>query len=146
MHTPLGELTLVAQGDTLCSLSFGRAQRMDDSKVLMDAQRELEEYFSGRRKSFSVPICMQGTAFQMRVWAELVKIPYGETISYGELAGRVGNARACRAVGQANHVNPIPIIVPCHRVLSANGRLTGYAGGTQIKRRLLEIEGVYVEV
>src|SRR5579862_2402657 len=91
--------------------------------------RQLEEFFTGKRRTFDFPLAPKGTGFQKRVWAELVKIPFGETISYGELAKRVGNPNASRAVGRANATNPIALIVPCHRVIGTNGKLTGYAGG-----------------
>lgn len=147
MDTPVGKLTLCADGEGITALKFGaQSGRADASPVLDHAQRELEEYFAGRRRAFSVPLSMHGTPFQQKVWRALAEIPYGETISYGELARRVGNEKACRAVGMANHVNRIPIFIPCHRVVGANGRLTGYAGGLEIKRILLETEGIDVKV
>ncbi len=109
--------------------------------MVKDAANQLEEYFAGERTTFDIPMEPAGTTFQKEVWAELSKIPYGETISYGELARRVGRPKGPRAVGQANGKNPIPIIVPCHRVLAANG-LGGYAGGLAMKRALLAVEGV----
>jgi methylated-DNA-[protein]-cysteine S-methyltransferase len=111
-----------------------------DAAPLGEAQRELEEYFAGERREFSVPLDSPGTAFQMRVWAGLRVIPYGETISYRELAHRIGQPKAVRAVGLANGRNPISIIVPCHRVIGANGTLTGYGGGLERKRFLLALE------
>lgn len=147
IETPVGKLTLCADETGLCALKFGaQSVRADASPLLDQAQRELEEYFAGRRSVFSVPLSMHGTAFQEKVWRALTKIPYGETISYGELARRVGNEKACRAVGMANHVNRLPIFIPCHRVVGANGKLTGYAGGLEIKRILLETEGIDVKV
>lgn len=147
LDSPIGPLTLCADEAGIFALRFGAAGgRMDDAPLLITAQRELEEYFAGRRRRFSVPLSMRGSAFQCAVWRALAQIPWGETITYGELARRVGNPKACRAVGMANHANPLPIFVPCHRVLGANGRLTGYAGGLEAKRILLEIEGVHVEV
>jgi methylated-DNA-[protein]-cysteine S-methyltransferase len=103
---------------------------------------ELEEYFTGGRKSFDVPLKARGTPFQLKVWAGLREIPYGETISYGELARWIGNPKAVRAVGGANRSNPIAVIVPCHRVIGANGTLTGYGGGLDRKAKLLALEGV----
>lgn len=144
--TPIGALTLVSEGAALVEVRFGASEAADEAPVLMQAAQELGEYFAGRRRQFSVPLCMRGTEFQSRVWSALREIPYGETVSYGELARRVGNPRASRAVGGANHVNPLPIFVPCHRVVGADGRLTGYAGGLEIKRKLLEIEGAHVKV
>ena len=119
---------------------------MDAAPVLLQAERELKEYFAGRRTAFSVPLSMHGTPFQMEVWAALRAIPCGETRSYAALAAQIGRPKACRAVGMANHVNPLPIFVPCHRVLGADGRLTGYAGGLDVKKYLLELEGVHVKV
>ena len=147
IETPIGRLALCADGDGLCALRFAATgDAMDAAPVLLQAERELEEYFAGRRTAFSVPLSMHGTPFQMEVWAALRAIPYGETRSYGELARRIGRPGACRAVGMANHVNPLPILVPCHRVLGADGHLTGYAGGLDVKKYLLGLEGAHVEV
>ena len=147
IETPIGRLKLCADGDGLCSLRFASTgEEMDAAPLLLQAERELEEYFAGRRTAFSVPLSMHGTPFQMEVWAALREIPYGETRSYAALASQIGRPRACRAVGMANHVNPLPILVPCHRVLGADGRLTGYAGGLDVKKYLLELEGVHVKV
>ena len=146
-ESPIGRLKLCADGDGLCALRFAAAgEEMDAAPVLLQAERELKEYFAGRRTAFSVPLSMHGTPFQMEVWAALRAIPYGETRSYGELARRIGRPGACRAVGMANHVNPLPILVPCHRVVGADGHLTGYAGGLDVKKYLLELEGVHVKV
>jgi AraC family transcriptional regulator, regulatory protein of adaptative response / methylated-DNA-[protein]-cysteine methyltransferase len=101
----------------------------------------LKEYLEGNRQQFTIPIHAKGTPFQLKVWEELRRIPYGETKSYGELAVNVGNPKGQRAVGMANHCNPIGVIVPCHRVIGKSGSLTGYAGGVDIKQRLLELEG-----
>ena len=101
---------------------------------------QLEEYFSGKRKAFDLPFKMNGTAFQMKVWQELLKIPYGDTVSYSEIAERIGCPEGARAVGGAVHNNLLWIIVPCHRVVGKNGKLTGYAGGTEMKKTLLELE------
>jgi O-6-methylguanine DNA methyltransferase len=103
--------------------------------------RQLAEYFAGARREFTVPLSPQGTPFQLAVWDELTRIPYGSTITYGELAARLGDPQASRAVGRANGLNPIWIIIPCHRVIGADGSLTGYAGGIEVKRALLEHEG-----
>jgi methylated-DNA-[protein]-cysteine S-methyltransferase len=101
---------------------------------------ELRAYFAGELQEFETPVVLEGTEFQVRVWQELRKIPYGETISYGELARRIGNAQAMRAVGLANGANPVPIFVPCHRVIGSNGKLTGFGGGLANKKKLLELE------
>ncbi|MEO6785133.1 MAG: methylated-DNA--[protein]-cysteine S-methyltransferase [Chthoniobacteraceae bacterium] len=111
-----------------------------DAAPFRAAQRQIEEYFAGERREFSVPVAAEGTDFQRRVWRELCAIPYGTTESYGEIARRIGNPRAVRAVGLANGRNPISIIVPCHRVIGANGTLTGYGGGLERKRFLLALE------
>ena len=108
------------------------------------APAQLREYFAGTRRTFDLPLAPRGTAFQQRVWAALRAIPYGETCTYGELAAAIGSPSASRAVGMANHHNPIPIVIPCHRVIGANGTLTGYAGGLEIKRKLLALEGITI--
>lgn len=108
--------------------------------ILQEACTQLQEYFDGKRETFSLPLNAKGTAFQEKVWQELQKIPYGQCISYGELASRIGNPKAARAVGMANHNNPIGIIIPCHRVIGKNGKLVGYAGGIDKKTFLLDLE------
>ena len=108
--------------------------------LLGQAKQQLAEYFAGQRQAFDLPLRMQGTPFQQKVWAALREIPYGETRSYGQIAAQVGNPKASRAVGMANNRNPIAIIVPCHRVIGANGSLTGYAGGLSVKEELLALE------
>jgi len=112
----------------------------DDLKVV-NMFTQLKEYFNRQRKEFDLKLEILGTEFQKKVWNELTKIPYGETISYGELANRMGDKNLMRAVAAANGANPIPIIIPCHRVIGADGRLTGYGGGLDVKQKLLEIEG-----
>ena len=116
--------------------------REETPSVLALAACQLSEYCAGKRKTFELPLRPEGTEFQRRVWAALSEIPYGETRSYGQIAATIGNPGAGRAVGMANHKNPLPIVVPCHRVIGAGGSLTGYAGGLDIKRKLLELEGV----
>ena len=111
-----------------------------ETELLRRASEQLREYLSGERRTFDLPLAPEGTAFQKAVWAELEKIPYGETRSYGQIAAQVGNAKACRAVGMANHRNPIPIFIPCHRVIGADGSLTGYGGGLDCKKVLLRLE------
>ena len=103
--------------------------------------RQLKEYFAGKRREFSLPLSPAGTEFQKKVWSVLQEIPYGETRTYKEIAGRCGNEKACRAVGMANHVNPIGIVIPCHRVVGSSGKMVGYAGGLDKKQYLLELEG-----
>ena len=114
--------------------------RKKETPLLRECQRQLEEYFAGKRFKFSLPIELEGTNFQKKVWQALTCIPYGEVWSYRELAQAVGNPKACRAVGMANHNNPISIIIPCHRVIGADGSLTGYGGGLDKKQYLLELE------
>jgi methylated-DNA-[protein]-cysteine S-methyltransferase len=145
VDSPIGALLLTSDGESLTAVHFAcepqpQWVRNDQARPLPEAARQLAEYFAGQRREFDLPMNPDGTTFQRRVWSELVKIDYGVTISYGELAARIGNPNASRAVGLANSKNPIAIIVPCHRVIGANGTLTGYAGGLDIKRKLLEIE------
>lgn len=148
MDSPLGELLLLGQDGVLHGLHMqaGRhpiriqASWIRDDEAFADVRAQLEEYFAGTRDRFEVKMQMDGTAFQRTVWHELTQIPYGETISYGELARRIGRPDRARAVGTANGQNPIAVIVPCHRVIGANGKLVGYGGGLDNKRRLLELE------
>ncbi len=111
-----------------------------ETPLIRETIKELQEYFNGNRKDFSIPIRIKGTEFQKSVWKKLMEIPYGETCSYGEIARRIGNPKAARAIGMANNRNPISIIIPCHRVIGANGKLVGYGGGLDIKERLLKLE------
>ena len=147
MDTPVGQLVLESDGDVLIGIwlpsqaTTTRGDGHDAPPVLKDTATQLEEYFAGERTGFTVPMELDGTAFQKDVWTELTRIPYGKTISYGELARRVGRPKGPRAVGQANGKNPIPIIVPCHRVLASTG-IGGYGGGLPMKRTLLAVEGV----
>lgn len=113
------------------------------TRLLVQAAGQLDEYFTGKRKEFDLPLAAKGTLFQKKVWNALCTIPYGETRSYKDIAIQIGNAKACRAVGMANHNNPIGIIVPCHRVVGADGKLVGYAGGLDRKQFLLELERKY---
>ena len=116
------------------------ANWIKDPAPLEDAAHQLREYFAGRLTHFNLPLAPQGTAFRKKVWFHLAQLPYGKIISYRDLAEQVGNPKACRAVGAANGANPIPIIIPCHRVIGSNGKLTGYAGGLPIKEGLLALE------
>lgn len=117
-------------------------QDLRETKLLQSAWQQLQEYFHGERREFDLPLCLKGTEFRRRVWAALRTIPYGEVRSYGQMAAMIGNPNASRAVGGANHHNPIMIIVPCHRVVGADGSLTGFGGGLPVKRYLLELEGI----
>jgi methylated-DNA-[protein]-cysteine S-methyltransferase len=145
--SPVGQLTLVATDAGLHAVWWPddpRAQpfgdRDDTHPVLRSAVIQLDEYFAGERRAFSVPLAPVGTPFQVKVWEVLQEIPYGHTITYGEQARRLGDARKARAVGAANGRNPISIIVPCHRVVGASGALTGFAGGMDAKQWLLAFE------
>ncbi len=144
---PIGEISIAEDEKGICEISLNSVY-VDNSYIkketplIKQAEKELREYFEGTRKVFTVPLSLKGTPFQMKVWEELRKIPYGETLSYGQIAENVGNPKAARAVGMANNKNPIMIIVPCHRVIGKNGKLVGYAGGVDIKEKLLKIEGV----
>ncbi|MGH2927193.1 MAG: methylated-DNA--[protein]-cysteine S-methyltransferase [Solirubrobacteraceae bacterium] len=147
IETPIGRLVLVGDEAALTHVQLPgtTARRSTPGAVpapLRTAAVQLEEYFSGKRRAFALPLAPHGTAFQLSVWKNLAEIPYGETITYGELARRVGRPSAPRAVGQANGANPLPIVYPCHRVVAAGGRLGGYGGGLETKRRLLALEGV----
>jgi methylated-DNA-[protein]-cysteine S-methyltransferase len=149
LPSPLGTLTLMADAQgRLREICFEHEARPHadepwrrDAARLAPARQQLAEYFAGTRREFDLPLCPQGTAFQQQVWQELRRIPFGATTSYGELARRLGKPKAMRAVGAANGRNPLPVIVPCHRVIGADGSLTGYSGGLWIKRKLLALEG-----
>lgn len=144
MDSPIGPLTLVSGSDGLRSIVFG-ARAPDgaelDSGAHASVISQLNEYFRGRRRVFDIPLAPRGTAFQRSVWRQLLEIPFGETRSYGDVARALRNPGAARAVGMANHDNPIPIVIPCHRVVGADGSLTGYGGGLDVKARLLAMEG-----
>lgn len=144
LSSPIGMLHLVARGDALASVSLPTSSPPDhpvrETPVLARTAAQLTEYFEGARTEFDVPLAADGTEFQQRVWALLATIPFGMTWSYGELARALGSPTASRAVGAANGKNPIAIIVPCHRVIGANGSLTGYAGGMATKQQLLAHE------
>lgn len=144
IKTPIGPLTLEADENAVTAIRFSAGGAQDASPLLDAAEAQLREYFAGARRTFDLPLAPHGTAFQQRVWTALRAIPYGETRTYGELAAAIDSPNASRAVGMANHRNPIPIIIPCHRVIGANGTLTGYAGGLEIKRRLLALEGINI--
>jgi methylated-DNA-[protein]-cysteine S-methyltransferase len=147
-HSPIGELLLVGDGAALCGLFMQDGPRptaldpswVRDERPFAAALAQLEEYFAGARTAFDLALAPAGTAFQQRVWAALREIPYGATTSYGALAARLGAPGASRAVGLANGRNPISVVVPCHRVVGADGSLTGFGGGTERKRALLDLE------
>ena len=140
--SPVGRLRIAADNTGICGVNrTEEALCSPEEPLLADCAQQLAEYFSGARRVFDLPLHPVGTTFRMKVWSELQQIPYGQTITYGELARRVGNARGARAVGGANHHNPISIIIPCHRVIGADGSLTGYGGGLDMKEALLRLEG-----
>lgn len=166
-ETPVGLVRLVWQGGFLTALSLaGKSQpdaflrkgeltyqeagqrlamggaRFEETEGIVRTIGELREYFAGTRKEFTVPLRPEGTAFQKQVWQALLTIPYGQTRSYGQIAAQIGKPKASRAVGMGNHTNPIAILIPCHRVIGANGSMTGYGGGLDIKEYLLKREGV----
>lgn len=143
MDTPMGAMVLCAEKGSLVRTEFAQAKGENvqgDDPVLLEAQRQLEEYFAGSRRVFSLPVTLSGTPFQMHVWEEMSRIPYGQTASYGEIARRIGRPGAARAVGMACNKNPLCILYPCHRVVGARGQLIGYASGTDKKAFLLELE------
>lgn len=148
MECPLGRLLLAADAQGLREIRFpgpdGHAvpgDWTDDDGQLDDVEQQLREYLAGDRREFSLRLAPRGTEFQLRVWEALREIPYGTTVSYGQLARRLGAPGAARAVGLANGSNPIPVVIPCHRVIGADGSLTGYGGGLERKRLLLALEG-----
>lgn len=147
MESPVGPLVLAASDAGLHHVMFASSKRAkpdpqwrEDAKFLEETTRQLRAYFAGELEDFDLPLAPEGTDFQRNVWRNLCGIPFGETISYGELAKRVGNPKASRAVGAANGQNPIPIIIPCHRVVGSDGKLTGFGGGLPIKEKLLALE------
>lgn len=150
MPSPVGQLTLVARNGKLAAILWeteranrvrlGELVEVDDSPALLKAERQLNEYFAGTRDRFDLELDFEGTEFQKKVWAALLTIPFGETRSYSQIATQIGSPKAVRAVGAANGRNPISIVAPCHRVIGASGRLTGFAGGLEAKQYLLTLE------
>jgi methylated-DNA-[protein]-cysteine S-methyltransferase len=148
LDTPIGELLLAGENHALSMIGFPKGSMRRDpepdwiynEKPLANARQQLQEYFAGDRKDFDLPLQLDGTEFQVKVLKALQKIPYGETVSYGEIAKRIGKPKAVRAVGAANGRNPIPIVVPCHRVIGSSGDLTGFGGGLDTKEALLRLE------
>jgi len=158
METPMGPIAVAEDGNGICDLCFGTLEELSrreekrggkepalpvqeaETPLLAEARRQLSEYFAGERKEFSLPLSISGTEFQKRDWEALQKIPYGETRSYKQVAEMIGNPKACRAVGLANNRNRIAIVIPCHRVIGADGSLVGYAGGLAYKEWLLGLE------
>ena len=149
-ESPLGQLGLVETKGALSHILFAgealtgeEAWETKATPLIKQTAQALDEYFAGKRKTFAIPLYVQGTPFQQKVWQALQAIPYGATCRYMDIAAQVGSPKAMRAVGMANHNNTIPIIIPCHRVIGANGKLTGYAGGLHIKQYLLDLEQKY---
>ena len=150
LPSPVGQLTLVARNGKLAAILWeteranrvrlGELVEVDDSPALLQAERQLNEYFAGNRDRFDLELDFEGTEFQKKVWAALLTIPFGETRSYSQIAMQIGSPKAVRAVGAANGRNPISIVAPCHRVIGASGRLTGFAGGLEAKQYLLTLE------
>ena len=150
LETPIGALLIAGDDAAVHRISFPQRSRAAKPEPdwqesqrgpVGEAMRQLREYFAGKRAAFDLPLAPEGTAFQRSVWRQLQQIPYGETISYGELARRVGNPKASRAVGSANGANPLPIVIPCHRVIAGDGTLGGFGGGLPTKQTLLALEG-----
>lgn len=143
-NSPVGTIILVSDGTSLTALDFGQSQDVKDQQdlpIFVETRRWLDLYFSGKKPDFTPPLKPQGTPFQQKVWHELLTIPYGATTSYGAIAKSI-NCRSAQAIGQAVHRNPISIIIPCHRVIGADGSLTGYASGIDLKQQLLQIERI----
>lgn len=144
-QTEIGKIAITENGTAITGLYFSKEKFPKDAEekettLLKEAAKQLNEYFYRKREKFELPLAPNGTEFQQKVWKALMDIPFGETRSYGEIAVNVGNPKAARAVGMANNRNPIPIFIPCHRVIGANGKLVGYGGGLEIKEYLLKIE------
>lgn len=140
--SPLGFLILKSNGESVTEISFAEndIREQNSCEVLESCKAQLDDYFSGKSLAFDIPLAAEGTEFQQKVWTELLKIPYGETITYMDLAVRLGDPKCIRAAGTANGKNPIAIVIPCHRVIGAGNKLTGYAGGIWRKKMLLELE------
>ena len=146
-QTPLGEIGIAEENGFITNLFFANTVRpkeyeLLETPLLKQAEKQLADYFAGKRRVFDLPLRPEGTPFQQEVWGVLAGIPYGETTTYGEIAKRIGKPSACRAVGAANGKNPISIFLPCHRVIGTSGKLTGYAGGLEAKEFLLKLEGI----
>jgi methylated-DNA-[protein]-cysteine S-methyltransferase len=149
IESSVGILTLIANDNALCGLSFGDVDYEDavnktNHPILTITKTQLKEYFSGKRSKFNIPLFLEGTEFQKKTWKALQLIPYGETRSYSDIAAKIKSPKAVRAIGSANNKNPIAIIIPCHRVIGKNGSLVGFAGGLDIKKTLLRHEGYYL--
>ncbi|MCC3865378.1 methylated-DNA--[protein]-cysteine S-methyltransferase [Terrisporobacter petrolearius] len=147
-ETEIGIIGIRENNKAITDIFFSKVDTNDnieETDLIKECFKQLKEYFEGNRRDFDLPLETRGTEFQKKVWDELLKIPYGETKSYKDIAIAVGNEKACRAIGMANNKNHIPIIIPCHRVIGSNGKLVGYAGGLNVKEKLLNIENLDVK-
>lgn len=147
-ETELGIIGIRENSKSITDIYFSKVDTNDnieETDLIKECFKQLKEYFEGNRTKFDLPLDPIGTEFQSKVWNELLKIPYGETKSYKDVAIAIGNEKACRAIGMANNKNPIPIIIPCHRVIGSNGKLVGYSGGLGVKEKLLNIENIDIK-
>ena len=147
-ETEVGIIGIRENNKSITDIYFSKVDTNDnieETDLIKECFKQLKEYFEGNRKKFDLPLDAEGTEFQKKVWNELLNIPYGETKSYKDIAVAIGNEKACRAIGMANNKNPIPIVIPCHRVIGSNGKLVGYAGGLNAKEKLLNIEKIDVK-
>ena len=148
MNSPVGKIEIIEENEKLIELNIYNEEKNEqknkiiekDTRLLLEVEKQLKEYFKGKRTKFEIPLNPKGTEFMKNVWKELLKIPYGETRTYKEIAEKIGNSKASRAVGMVNNKNPIPIIIPCHRVIGSNNKLVGYALGLDMKQYLLDLE------
>lgn len=148
VNLPVGKIEIIEENEKLIELNIYNEERNEkknniieeDTRLLLEVEKQLKEYFEGKRTKFEIPLNPKGTEFMKKIWKELLKIPYGETRTYKEIAEKIGNSKASRAVGMANNKNPIPIIIPCHRVIGSNNKLVGYALGLDMKKYLLDLE------
>lgn len=147
IHTKLGNIAIIEEDNKIIAIEINKKIEEEmvqkETPLLKETEKQLLEYLEGRRKTFTVPLNPKGTKFMKQVWTALQEIPYGEVRTYGQIAQTVGKPKAARAVGMANHRNPIPIIIPCHRVIGSNGKLVGYALGIEMKEFLLKLEGIF---
>ena len=146
VKTPIGDICILEENDKIIGLTLDNEKycyKEKNTEILNETEKQLNEYFCGKRKNFNVPINPKGTEFQKQVWNELLKIPYGQTVTYKQIAQKIEKPNAARAVGMANHNNPIAIIVPCHRVVGSNSKLVGYAFGLERKQFLLDLENKF---
>lgn len=148
IKSKVGNLMLISENEKLLEIKFVNDKNLIEpkTKILKETKKQLDEYFCGERKNFSIPFEIKTTEFMSKVYRALIQIPYGTTVTYKDIAKAVGNENATRAVGMANRKNKIPIIIPCHRVIGKDGKLVGFAGGIDLKQKLLELEGVKIEI